>query len=142
MYYWVNSVGENYGAGTLPSDWAERYVEKGYNKIDPVVLGCFQRFDPTNWKDLDWSSKRARDFMADARAHGVGAQGLTIPVRGPNGQYAVLSINDDRDDDAFLVDLIGVGRKASGHLAAHIGHVTEHRGIRDQATFVIDGAEN
>lgn len=101
VYYWVNSVGENYGAGTYPLEWAERYVEKGYNKIDPVVLGCFQRFDPTNWKDFDWSSKVARDFLADALDHGVGAQGLAIPLRGPNGQYAVLSINDNRDDDEW-----------------------------------------
>ena len=101
VYYWVNSVGENYGAGTYSPEWAERYVEKGYNKIDPVVLGCFQRFDPTNWKDLDWSSKTARDFLADALDHGVGAQGLAIPLRGPNGQYAVLSINDNRDDDKW-----------------------------------------
>lgn len=105
VYYWVNSVGENYGAGTFSSEWAERYVEKEYNKIDPVVLGCFQRFDPVNWKDLDWSSKTARNFLRDAMDHGVGTQGLTIPVRGPNGQYAVLTINDSRSDedwDAFI----------------------------------------
>ena len=105
VYYWVNSVGENYGAGTFSAEWAERYVEKGYNKIDPVVLGSFQRFDPCNWKDFDWSSKAARDFMKDAVAHGVGTQGLAIPLRGPNGQYALLSINDTRDDqdwDTFV----------------------------------------
>ncbi len=101
VYYWVNSAGENYGAGTFPQEWAEHYVEKQYNKIDPVVLGCFQRFEPTNWKDLDWSSKTARDFLKDALDHGIGAQGLTIPIRGPNGQYAVLSINDNRDDEAW-----------------------------------------
>ena len=99
VYYWVNSSGENYGAGTLPQEWAERYVEKQYNKIDPVVLGCFQRFEPTNWKDLDWSSKVSRDFLKDALDHGIGPQGLTIPIRGPNGQYAVLSIIDDCSDD-------------------------------------------
>ena len=101
VYYWVNSIGENYGAGTLPPDWAERYVEKGYNKIDPVVLGCFQRFDPCNWKDFDWSSKVARDFMKDAIDHGIGTQGLAIPLRGPNGQYAVLSVNDTRNDEEW-----------------------------------------
>lgn len=99
VYYWVNSVGENYGAGTFTSEWAERYVEKEYNKIDPVVLGCFQRFDPVNWKDLDWSSKTARNFLKDALDHGIGTQGLTIPIRGPNGQYAVLTINDTRTDE-------------------------------------------
>ncbi|MDW3225140.1 MAG: autoinducer binding domain-containing protein [Paracoccaceae bacterium] len=105
VYYWVNSVGENYGAGTYSAEWAERYVEKDYNKIDPVVLGCFQRFDPVNWKDLDWTSKPVKGFLKDALDHGVGAQGLAIPIRGPSGQYAVLSINDTRDDaewDGFI----------------------------------------
>ncbi|MEM6565024.1 MAG: LuxR family transcriptional regulator [Pseudomonadota bacterium] len=101
VYYWVNSVGENYGAGTLPLEWAEHYVKKNYNKIDPVVLGCFNRFDPANWKDLDWSSKTARDFLDDALAHGIGNQGLTIPIRGPNGQYAVLTVNHSCDDDQW-----------------------------------------
>ncbi|MFK7765153.1 MAG: autoinducer binding domain-containing protein [Roseobacter sp.] len=101
VYYWVNSVGENYGAGTLPEEWVERYIEKGYNKIDPVVLGCLQRFDPANWKDLDWSSKPARTFLKDAIEHGLGSQGLAIPIRGPNGQYALLSINEERSDDEW-----------------------------------------
>ncbi|MEM1351616.1 MAG: autoinducer binding domain-containing protein [Pseudomonadota bacterium] len=107
VYYWVNSSGENYGAGTLPVEWAERYVERGYNKIDPVVLGCYNRFDPANWKDLDWSSKTARNFMQDALKHGIGNQGLTIPIRGPVGQYAVLTINHTCEDaawDAFVRD--------------------------------------
>ncbi len=103
VYYWVNSVGENYGAGTLKEEWVERYVERGYNKIDPVVLGCFQRFDPTNWKDFDWSSKPARDFLKDALDHGMGNQGLAIPIRGPSGQYALLSLNDTREDDEWEV---------------------------------------
>jgi DNA-binding CsgD family transcriptional regulator len=98
VYYWVNSDGEDFGAGTIPLEWAERYQEKGYNKVDPVVLGCISRFDPANWKDLDWSSKPARAFLADALAHGIGTQGLTIPLRGPHGQYAVLTFNDDRSD--------------------------------------------
>ena len=105
VYYWVNSVGENYGAGTFPVEWAEHYVEKDYNKIDPVVLGCYNRFDPTNWKDLDWSSKTARNFLDDALSYGIGHQGLTIPIRGPVGQYAVLTINQSCDDaewDAFI----------------------------------------
>lgn len=111
VYYWVNSVGENYGAGTFPEEWAERYVEKEYNKIDPVVLGCYQRFDPVNWKDLDWASKTARNFLSDAMEHGIGTQGLTIPVRGPNGQYAVLTINDTRSDEDWA-EFISVNKRS------------------------------
>jgi DNA-binding CsgD family transcriptional regulator len=102
IYYWVNSVGENYGAGTIPSEWVERYVQQNYNKIDPVILGCAQRFDPVNWKDLDWSSKTVRNFLQDALDHGIGTQGLTIPIRGPNGQYAILTINDTCSDEDWL----------------------------------------
>ena len=50
----------------------KRYVEQDYLRVDPVVAGCFQRFHPVEWKRLDWSSKAARAFRADAIAHGVG----------------------------------------------------------------------
>ncbi len=107
VYYWVNSVGERFGAGTYSHEWVERYLEKDYSKIDPVVLGCFQRFEPTNWKDFDWSSKAAQGFMKDAIAHGIGSQGIAIPIRGPNGQYAVFTVSamaTDLEWEQFLKD--------------------------------------
>ncbi len=98
VYHWVNSDGERFGAGTYPSEWVDRYLEKDYLRMDPVIFGCFQRFTPVIWKDLDWSSRAARAMLRDALAHGLGNQGYTIPLRGPNGQFALFTINDDRDD--------------------------------------------
>ncbi|SLN52536.1 HTH-type quorum sensing-dependent transcriptional regulator VjbR [Aquimixticola soesokkakensis] len=101
VYHWVNSIGERFGAGTYSSDWVDRYLEKDYLRLDPVIFGCFQRFTPVNWKQLDWSSKGAKAMFLDALDYGLGNQGYTIPIRGPNGQFALFTLNADMDDDKW-----------------------------------------
>ena len=101
VYHWVNSVGERFGAGTYSSEWVDRYVEKDYLKMDPVIFGCFQRFHPVDWKQLDWASKAARAFFQDAIEYGVGNQGYTIPIRGPNGQFALFTVSNDCSDEEW-----------------------------------------
>ena len=101
VYHWVNSNGEQYGCGTYPLEWVNRYVEKGYLRIDPVVQGCYQKFHPVNWRRLDWSSKAARAFLSDAVAHGIGNQGYSIPLRGPNGQFALFTLSHNCGDQRW-----------------------------------------
>ncbi len=101
VYHWVNSKGERFGAGTYSTEWIDRYLEKDYLRMDPVIFGCFQRFTPVIWKDLDWSSRAASAMFRDALDHGLGNQGYTIPVRGPNGQFALFTLNDQADDDEW-----------------------------------------
>lgn len=101
VYHWVNSSGERFGAGTYSSEWVDRYLEMDYLRMDPVIFGCFKRFHPVNWKQLDWSSKAARAFFQEAVEYGVGNQGYTIPMRGPNGQFALFTANNDCDDGAW-----------------------------------------
>lgn len=103
VYHWVNAAGEQYGCGTYDEHWVDRYLEKGYLRIDPVIQGCYQRFHPVDWKRLDWSSKAARGFLQDAIAHGVGNQGFSIPIRGPNGQFALFSVSHDCSDEDWEV---------------------------------------
>lgn len=98
VYHWVNSAGEQYGCGTYSEAWQKRYLEKKYLRIDPVVSGCYQRFHPVNWKQLDWSSKAARAFSTEAFEHGIGTQGYTVPIRGPNGQFALFTLNHTCSD--------------------------------------------
>jgi DNA-binding CsgD family transcriptional regulator len=99
VYHWVSSNGTQYGCGTYDPKWVARYLEQGYLRIDPVVIGCYQRFHPVDWKRLDWSSKAARAFMSDAISHGIGTQGYSIPIRGPNGQFALFSVSHTCADD-------------------------------------------
>lgn len=101
VYHWVNSKGERFGAGTYSSEWVDQYLQKDYLRMDPVIFGCFQRFNPVDWKQLDWSSKAARAFFQDAVNFGVGNQGYTIPMRGPNGQFALFTTNHACDDEAW-----------------------------------------
>jgi len=98
VYHWVNSKGERFGAGTYSSEWVDRYLEKDYLRFDPVIFGCFQTFNPVDWKNLDWSTKAARAFFNEAVQYGVGNQGYTIPVRGPKGQFALFTTSHSCND--------------------------------------------
>lgn len=93
VYHSVNSAGEPYAALTYDLDWVDRYLEADYGRIDPVVLGCYQRFHPVDWKQLDWSGRATRAFLMEATDAGVGNQGFSIPIRGPNGQFALFTAN-------------------------------------------------
>ncbi|MBT8412177.1 MAG: LuxR family transcriptional regulator [Octadecabacter sp.] len=101
VYHWVSADGEQYGCGTYETAWVQHYIEKDYLRIDPVVIGCFQRFHPVDWKALDWSSKAAIAFRAEAIAAGVGNQGYSVPIRGPRGQFALFSLSDTTDDASW-----------------------------------------
>ena len=76
VYHWVDSAGDQYGCGTYSEAWRTRYLEQNYLRVDPVIMGCYQRFHPVDWKRLDWSSKAARAFLTEAIIYGVGNQGF------------------------------------------------------------------
>ncbi|MEM8578749.1 MAG: LuxR family transcriptional regulator [Pseudomonadota bacterium] len=101
VYHWVDSAGDQYGCGTYSDEWRDRYLEQNYLRIDPVILGCYQRFHPVDWKRLDWSSKAAKAFQKEAMAYGVGNQGFSVPIRGPNGQFALFTVSHSCDDAAW-----------------------------------------
>ncbi len=99
VYHWVDSAGDQYGCGTYSDAWRDRYLEQNYLRIDPVIQGCYQHFHPVDWKRLDWSSKAARAFFNEALEYGVGNQGYSVPIRGPNGQFALYTSNHNCSDD-------------------------------------------
>jgi DNA-binding CsgD family transcriptional regulator len=101
IYHSVNSAGEQYAALTYSLDWVDHYLDRDFSRIDPVVLGCYQRFHPVDWKRLDWSPKAARAFLLEAHDAGVGNQGFSIPIRGPKGQFALFTVNHRCSDGAW-----------------------------------------
>lgn len=101
VYHWVSGAGEQYGCGTYNRAWVQRYLEKDYLRVDPVVLGCYQRFHPVDWKTLNWSSKAEQAFQAEAIAYGVGNQGFSVPIRGPSGQFALFTVSHHCDDETW-----------------------------------------
>lgn len=110
VYHWVDSAGDQYGCGTYSDAWRDRYLSQNYLRVDPVIIGCFQRFHPVDWKRLDWSGKPARAFLADALSHGVGNQGYSIPIRGPNGQFALFTASHHCGDEEWAAFIETYGR--------------------------------
>jgi DNA-binding CsgD family transcriptional regulator len=101
FYHTATLSREQVGAFTYSLDWARHYIERDYISIDPVVIGARRRFHPMDWKSLDWSSARAREMMRDAIAHGLGNQGWSIPIWGPQGEFALFCVNHDTDDRSW-----------------------------------------
>ncbi len=98
IYHTANIKGEQVGAFTYDIAWVRHYIEKDYKSIDPVVLGALRRFHPMDWKSLDWSSAVARQMMREATAAGLGNQGWSVPIWGPNGEFAMFSVNHHGTD--------------------------------------------
>lgn len=101
VYHSINSAGEEFGAFTYKYDWAAHYYSEKYVNVDPVVRGAMRQFHPMDWKRLDWSSRPARNLFHEAASAGVGNQGYTVPIRGPGGSFAMLTMNDTSSDDRW-----------------------------------------
>lgn len=101
IYHSVNNSGDQYAALTYDPKWVGRYITQDYYRIDPVVQGCVRAFNPFDWRRLDWSGRPVRNFLGEARENGVGDQGYSVPIRGPNGQFAIFTVNDSSRDAAW-----------------------------------------
>ena len=103
VYHSVNSTGEQYAALTYSEAWVSEYLERDYARIDPVVQGCFRSFRPVDWKTRDWSGRAAREFFGESQGARVGNQGYSVPVRGPNGQFALVTVTQNCSDDRWAL---------------------------------------
>lgn len=101
VYHSVNSTGQQYAALTYSKEWVNRYLDEEYARIDPVVQGCYRRFHPVDWNRLDWTTKPVRAFMGEAQDAGVGNQGYSVPIRGPNGQFALFTVSGRVRDQSW-----------------------------------------
>ena len=86
---------------TYDDEWISRYYSQDYFSIDPVVEEGARAFMPFSWSDLDWSGKKRGEFAEDAKGHSIGMSGLTVPIRGPDGQHAMFSLASDRSCKAW-----------------------------------------
>ena len=77
---------------TYDPSWIERYKSNDYFKIDPVVVCGTKSFLPLDWSRLDRENAVARGFFAEADRFDVGRQGMTLPVRGAEGERALFTI--------------------------------------------------
>lgn len=83
---------------TYDQSWVSRYIERDYFDLDPVVLNGRNGFLPIDWKEVDRTSPYARYFFAEADRYGVGRNGLTLPIRGVNGERALFTVTSNCSD--------------------------------------------
>lgn len=101
VYHAVRTKASQWAAVTYDPDWVDTYLGQGFQTVDPVVLTCFTRATPVDWKALDWSGRPARALLAEARGHGLGNQGLSVPIHGPCGRFALFTVNATAKDEAW-----------------------------------------
>lgn len=98
IYHVVGDTGEDFGALTYDPEWVDHYVDEKRFRIDPVVQESLKRFHPLDWAGLDWSGKHTKELWLDAKDSGIGPQGLTVPIRGTRGKFALFSVTTDETD--------------------------------------------
>lgn len=99
VYHSLQWKGDPFALATYSAEWAKHYETEQLYLVDPVVLNGFRQFNPYDWKSIEWDSKPARLLMRDAVDAGVGNQGLSMPIRGPYGELALMSVSHIGTDD-------------------------------------------
>jgi len=97
---------------TFPPQWISRYFQRAYVSHDPVVRAGFSSIHPFAWHELEMSDEERR-FMEDARNHGVGLQGYSVPVVDRFSRRSLLSVSAN----AELADWVGFVNKYGSSLA-------------------------
>lgn len=82
-------------SATYSETWLKHYEQEGYVNIDPVVRAALGSVLP-----IDWSKVRADDplvlkFLGEAQEFKVGREGLSIPIRGKHGEFALFCVTAD-----------------------------------------------
>jgi len=96
-YFGINLPGTNFGDNVLITTyhqgWVERYEEQNYKYIDPIVSAGINSLLPLDWSIIQTDSAELKSFFGEARELGVGTSGLSVSVRGPNGDSSLFSVN-------------------------------------------------
>ena len=101
---WVYASDNPYSTLAMPATlasgqttrWLMKYLVKGYQEIDPIVIHCRNENVPffwdskVGWEDAD---PKVQKFMMDVSKHGFGS-GLALPLKqqgAPNGMLSLTS---------------------------------------------------
>src|SRR5208282_47416 len=75
--------------------WQTHHFLRGYEYTDPVVAHGRNALLPFDWETLASDDPDVLAFFADAAKHGVGRNGLSIPVRNRGGIHSLVSFTSD-----------------------------------------------
>ncbi|HVT31687.1 MAG TPA: LuxR family transcriptional regulator [Rhodanobacteraceae bacterium] len=135
---WVYAANPNgqhafpYVLSAYPTAWLERYIERGYLTIDPVVSHCRDHATPLVWTadgPLNDRTRRCPAFFHDAADFGLKV-GVSTPVHGLGCQWGLLSLagSDTRTDRRTKLEQV-----AGAQLLATFTHEVGHRFATSQS---------
>jgi DNA-binding CsgD family transcriptional regulator len=75
--------------------WQHRYFVKKYMTSDPMIFYGRDADQPFDWSTVPVDDPATKAFFADALTHGVGSNGLSIPLRNRRGVFALVSFSSD-----------------------------------------------
>lgn len=96
-----------------PAGWHERYLEREYLAVDPIIQRIRRSQVPFEWRDVRCEREQqadAWDMMMEAAEFRLSA-GFNVPVQTVNGEIGTVMFGGDRYDasPAMLKALIVVG---------------------------------
>ena len=80
---------------TYPTGWQTDYILKGYEHSDPVIARGRDTLLPFEWETLVIDNPKVLAFFTDAAKHGLGRNGLSIPVRNRRGGRSLVSFTSN-----------------------------------------------
>lgn len=83
---------------TYPPSWVHRYFEADYLNIDPCLPVGYANLLPVDWATYNRKPPRVKQLFGESVEFGIGRQGLTIPIRGTKGEFALFNITSDLGD--------------------------------------------
>ncbi|SHG41031.1 autoinducer binding domain-containing protein [Cognatishimia maritima] len=145
-YAGINPVGGTMHAYvTYREDWQHHYLHRGLQNLDPTIHSAMHSVAPVDWSRL----KRTKDFkriFSDAHDFGISERGITIPVRGPYGEFGMLSVTRNCDDGEWkkhrrnvIADLQSVAAHVHDHVmsSAPISRFLHHPQLSDRELEIL-----
>lgn len=85
---------------TYTPEWQRHYAQRGYIDVDPVVRAGLGGILPIDWNEINRSDPLVKQFFEEAKELKIGQQGLTLPLRGRHGDFALFTVttNDKKSE--------------------------------------------
>lgn len=82
---------------TYSAEWQKHYAQSGYVDIDPIVRSGLGGILPIDWAEIDRGDPIVRKFFGEAQELDVGANGMSIPIRGRHGEFALFTVTSNEN---------------------------------------------
>jgi DNA-binding CsgD family transcriptional regulator len=79
-------------ATTYAAEWRKHYRQQGYVNIDPIVRAGLGGVLPIDWAKIRSDDPLVLKFLGEAQEFKLGRMGLSIPIRGKHGEFALFNV--------------------------------------------------